>query len=555
VVDTSWANIGLSDGTGIGIGQDVTERKRTESVLRESEQRHRLLFEINPVPMWVYDTTSWAFLAVNDAAVERYGYSRDEFLAMTIEEIRPGDEIARLRQAIATSPDRYVAGEIWRHRKKDGTIVEVDVSAQNLLFEGREARLVVANDVTERRRGERALRLRSLQRAAVAQLGQRALSGLELDALLSEAVALVSGTLNVDACQVVELGPDSELQLRAGFGWKRGAIGRAALPPGAGSQAGYALLTRSPVVSENLAHETRFSASPMARKHGAISGACVIIGDPDRPFGVLGVHTTRRIRRFSEDDVHFLQSVGNVLATAILRKRDEEARRLLLERVFEAQEQERRRIARELHDEAGQQLTSLLVRLRALDRIAPRQARAEVGSMREGVSRLMDDLGRLARGLNPSVLDDLGLPTALRRHAEEEGRVLGLQIRVVVDGLGAVRLPRPIETSLYRVAQEALANVGRHARARQVTIRLRRDVASVGLTVRDDGMGFDVERTLQRAVAGHLGLHGILERASLMGGTATIDSRLGRGTTIEVRIPLERRKARPRGGAARGRSR
>lgn len=222
---------------------------------------------------------------------------------------------------------------------------------------------------------------------------------------------------------------------------------------------------------------------------------------------------------------------------------------MLLERVFEAQERERRRIARELHDDAGQQLASLLVRLRALDRVVPRQARAEVRSVRDGVSQLMDDLGRLARGLNPSVLDNRGLPTALRRHVEEEGRVLGLQIQVKVDGLGAVRLPRPVEISLYRIAQEALTNVGRHARARRVTIRLRRDVAGVSLTVRDDGTGFDVARTLHMAVAGYLGLQGILERASLVGGTATIDSRLGRGTTIDVRIPLEKRKARRRGAA------
>jgi PAS domain S-box-containing protein len=550
VIDTSWANIRLSDGTRVGIGQDVTERKRTETALRESEQRHRLLFEISPVPMWVYDTKTGAFLAVNDAAVERYGYSRDEFLAMTIEDIRPADEVARLRQAIAASPDRYLSGGTWRHRKKDGTIVEVDVSTQRLPFEGREARLVVVNDVTERQRAERTLRLRSLQRAASAQLGQRALTGLELDALLSEAVALVSSTLNVDACQVAELEAGPVLRLRAGFGWKTGLVGRATLPPGTRSLAGYALLTKSHVVSENLAQETRFSVSPMAREHGALSGASAIIGDPDRPFGVLVAYTSRRPRRFSEDDVQFLQSVANVLATAILRKREEEARRLLLERVFEAQEEERRRIARELHDEAGQQLTSLLVRLHALDRVARRQARAEVRRMRQAVSRLMDDLDRLARGLNPSVLDDLGLPTALRRHAEEEGRVLGLQIQVQVDGLGPVRLPRPVEISLYRIAQEALANVGRHARARHVSIRLRRDAAGVGLTVGDEGMGFDVAWTLQRAVAGHLGLHGILERASLIGGTATIDSRLGSGTTIDVRIPLEKVRARRRSRAA-----
>jgi signal transduction histidine kinase len=425
----------------------------------------------------------------------------------------------------------------------------IDTSWANIrLSDG--SRVGIGQDVTERKRTERAIRRRSLQRAAVAQLGQQALTGLAPDALFSESVALVSSILNVDACQVAELEAESVLRVRTAFGWRSGLGRSATLLPGTGSLAGYALLTRSPVVSENLADETRFSVSPIAREHGALSAAGVIIGDPDRAFGALVAYTTRRIRRFSEDDVHFLQSVANVLATAVLRKREEETRRLLLERVFEAQEEERRRIARELHDEAGQQLTSLLVRLRALDRVARRQARAEVRSMREGVSRLMDDLGRLARGLNPSVLDDLGLPTALRRHAEEEGRVLGLQIQVRVDGLRTVRLPRPVETSLYRIAQEALANVGRHARARHVAIRLRRDAARVGLTVSDDGVGFDVSGTLESAVAGHLGLHGILERASLMGGAATIDSRLGHGTTIDVRIPLDKGKARRRAGAA-----
>lgn len=144
-----------------GIIRDISERKaaeRAEQALRDSKQSHRLLFEASPLPVWICDTRTLRFLAVNDAAVAHYGYSRDEFLGMTIEDIRPREDIPTLRAHLAMAPPNLPNAGVWRHRKKDGSVIFVEIARHNLPFEGREARLVVARDVTEQRRAEEALR-------------------------------------------------------------------------------------------------------------------------------------------------------------------------------------------------------------------------------------------------------------------------------------------------------------------------------------------------------------------------------------------------------------
>ncbi|MBD1937991.1 PAS domain-containing sensor histidine kinase [Microcoleus sp. FACHB-68] len=137
---------------------DITERKQMEEALRESERRYRLLFETNPQPMWVYDVETLAFVAVNSAATQHYGYSEDEFLAMTIRDIRPPEDIPALIEDLSKLPTGLRAAGRWRHCKKDGTIIEVEITAHSLTFAGRRTQLVLANDVTERQRAERALR-------------------------------------------------------------------------------------------------------------------------------------------------------------------------------------------------------------------------------------------------------------------------------------------------------------------------------------------------------------------------------------------------------------
>lgn len=138
--------------------QDITDRKRIESELRASEERYRLLFESNPHPMWVYDVDTLKFLAVNDAAVQAYGYTRDEFLAMTIRAIRPAEDVAKLEFAIANADPTLTHRGHWRHQRKDGTIFDVDISSHELPQQQGRTRLVLALDITDRRRAELELR-------------------------------------------------------------------------------------------------------------------------------------------------------------------------------------------------------------------------------------------------------------------------------------------------------------------------------------------------------------------------------------------------------------
>ena len=135
----------------IALARDITSRKRAEQALRESEERYRLLFDTNPHPMWVYDLKTLEFLAVNEAAVVHYGYTQDEFLGMTIKDIRPPEDVERLLKNIAGVTEGLDEAGVWRHRKKDGTIIEVEITSHTLEFSGRRSELVMAIDVTERR--------------------------------------------------------------------------------------------------------------------------------------------------------------------------------------------------------------------------------------------------------------------------------------------------------------------------------------------------------------------------------------------------------------------
>ena len=189
---------------------------------------------------------------------------------------------------------------------------------QSTLFEQVQVQL------KERQLAEAKLRIRDRQQEAVALLGRRALAQTDLDALMEEAVALVSGTLNVEYAGVFELLPNqAALWLRAGFGWGNGLARHAKVSTGRKSQAGYTLLASEPVFVSDLAIETRFSGSPLLHDRGVKSGMSVIIPGKDLPFGVLSAHSSQT-RTFSEDDVNFLQAIANTIATAADRFYTEE---------------------------------------------------------------------------------------------------------------------------------------------------------------------------------------------------------------------------------------
>jgi signal transduction histidine kinase len=215
----------------------------------------------------------------------------------------------------------------------------------------------------------------------------------------------------------------------------------------------------------------------------------------------------------------------------------------LHQRLMVAADEERRRIARELHDETGQSLTALLVGLRTLaDAPTLKGARTSALRLRELAARTLDDVGRLARGLHPSVLDEMGLVAAATRHVEEFERTFGLAVTLRTTGVSERAVPLPVATAVYRLLQEALTNIARHAHARSARIALRVESRRIVLEVRDDGIGFDPQRALESGVGvgreSHLGLLSMRERAALFGGTLDIRSVPGRGATIVARLPL-----------------
>lgn len=217
-------------------------------------------------------------------------------------------------------------------------------------------------------------------------------------------------------------------------------------------------------------------------------------------------------------------------------KQAEAMHRLLLEHELSAQEEERRWIARELHDEAGQLLTALLVGLRALeDARKLADVKVQGQRLREITAQAIDEVGRLARGLHPTVLDDHGLGVALSRYVTEYTRTHNISVDLTLNELDSSNVPSAVQIALYRILQEALTNVARHSGARAVSIRFARLATALEVEVIDDGCGFDAKAV---AVSSHrLGIQSMRERAAMLGGTVRFTSH-GKGTKVLVQVPL-----------------
>ncbi len=237
-------------------------------------------------------------------------------------------------------------------------------------------------------------------------------------------------------------------------------------------------------------------------------------------------------RRFTTEDLRLAETFAARAAVAV-----DQARRIqrdALRRVVRAQEEERRRLARELHDETGQALTSILLGLKSLEGLDDMAALGKgVAALRERVVATLQDVRRLAVELRPAALDDFGLEAALERltagFAEQTGLKVELESRLQDD-----RLPEEVETVLYRIVQEALTNIVKHADAGQVSIVITQKAGAVGAVIEDDGRGFDPDRS----VDGGIGLIGMRERVALLDGSMTIEAAPGKGTTLVIEVPV-----------------
>jgi PAS domain S-box-containing protein len=653
---------------GLGIIRDITERKRAEGKFRD-------LLEAAPDAMVIADRENRIVL-VNAQAERLFGYTKQELIGQPVEILLPEDARDSHAQHAATyfalpHTRRMGTGLEFSGRRKDGTVFPAEISLGPLETEDGTLVSTAIRDVTDRKATERELEARTRQQEAIANLGQRALSGVDLATLLNEAVELVAHTLDVELCKVLELLPDGrQFLLRAGVGWREGTLGRALVDAGAESQAGYTLLAREPVVVEDLRVETRFSGPSLLREHGVVSGLSVIIMGRERPFGVLGAHSRSR-REFKADDANFLQAIGNVLAAAIERRRNEEAIRESEERfrqmaenveevfwmsdasgtrglyvnpayetiwgrscqsfrqqplswqdaihpddrervagmydhivkqgsfaaefrilrpdgsirwiwdrgfpihdetgrvnrivgiamdittrkqaeeslrrlsaqLLRAQDSERRRIARELHDSLGQRLAALAMNLSWLENssiASEPKAHTILQESRELVQQNVQEIRTLSYLLHPPLLEELGLSSTVTWYVQGFVERSGIQVDLAIPpDLG--RLPRSVELALFRVVQEGLTNVQRHSGSASASVRFTRKNANIVVQVADRGHGMpqpslaDVPRASRLGV----GITGMKERVRELGGTLEIRSG-GSGTTLEASIPTRK---------------
>ena len=628
-----------------------------------------------------------------------------------------------LRSVVATTivVDGEVAGDLFVSSTLPNAFSEEDRG----VIEEVGSQLAVAVQQVELReeleRNAAALEEWARQQAVVARLGLLALEESDLDVVFHEVVRSVAETLDVPLVEVLELLPSEDaLFLRAGVGWADGVVGRATVPAGDDSQAGFTLTSGWPMVVENLGSETRFHGPRLLVDHGVVSGVSTIIGTPGSPWGVIGAHT-REPWTFTEEDVNFLMAVAGILGTAVDRAQAEDvivrrARRLqglheidaqvlsasspvavaeavlnairhqipchhasvwgrldddrisflavwdqdealrgpvagavlprkdvipagfdavdvyepdirafevtspilgwamdvglrsllvcnfvasgehlggltvtsretdafdreqretireaadhlaialrktwldeelanraqdlerlakerqeLLLRIVQAQEDERRRVALEIHDGIGQVLTSISLFASDLAERAPDDLRPRASRVNELVHRAIDDSRQLVRSLRPSELDHMGLAGAVGRLIADAN--IGEEASISVDlheSIGERRFLPEVEVVVYRVVQESLNNALKHSRASRISVVLAAHDARLQAVVEDDGVGFAPDTVDVGSTTG-LGLLGMRERAGLVGGTIVMESSPGKGTTVKLEVPI-----------------
>jgi signal transduction histidine kinase len=269
------------------------------------------------------------------------------------------------------------------------------------------------------------------------------------------------------------------------------------------------------------------------RKMGARTGIFVPMILRDKAIGVISAHDKEGADpRFTDEDVRLAEAFASRAAVAV--DLSERVARDALRQVVSAQELERRRLARELHDETGQALTSILLKLRSIDDEGdPARLAESTAELRELVVATLQDVRALAVELRPKALDDFGLVSAIERLVETFREQTGMEVDLA-PRLGTDRLPREIETTLYRITQEALTNVVKHARATRVSIVLTRRDGAVSAVIEDDGRGLE---SGDQSGDG-LGLVGMRERVGLVGGRLVVESSPGGGTTLSIEVPV-----------------
>lgn len=452
-----------------------------------------------------------------------------------------------------------------------GTIPWVGSDEIGLLAESLEAmrgRLNASREEMEQQNVELQRKTEELQRkttelSALFDASKALTSTLDVETIFS---AIVHKTKDIvgpaDGAALLLWDSRSErLVPRASLGFDFGTLSQVRLKAGEAAagkvfQSGEPLMLADeevPVSREDMSPDNHrlFSRSRLGPEQ-ARQVICVPLIAKDVTTGALIAYNFDSPGSFSRSDVQALQALADQAAVAVENARlyeevqqKEEQRRQLLDKVILAQEEERKRVARELHDEIGQALTALVMGLGSAEESLPPELvelKTRLAGIRDLTADTLREIRRLMLDLRPTLLDDLGLIPALSWYVDSHLARARIEMRFETDGFKR-RLPSHLETVLFRVIQEAITNIAKHSGATSARIRLELKDSAVSAVVEDDGRGFDVALARQGGDKGlGLGLLGMEERVTLLGGAFRVESEPGRGTRLGLRIPLPGQK-------------
>jgi PAS domain S-box-containing protein len=555
--------------------RDITRRKQAEAELRNSRDQLDVILAGVADGITAQDS-SGRIIYANQAAAQLVGFDSPEEMiaarpAQLMQQFELMDPDGRPistdhlpgRRALLGIEDPGSSETVVRYRiRVTGQERWALLKARPILDQRKQVRLAINifRDITEQRRTDEMLRVRARQQAAVAELGRRALSLIDLASLMQETAVLVAQVLGVEYCKILELDSVANtLLLRAGIGWPEALLGQVVAEGSTHSQGGYTLAVDGPVIANDVSTETRFRAAPLVRAAGVVSSISVPIQGWSGQFGVLEVDTTSR-RDFGDDDVNFMQSIGNVLTAAIERKAMEG--RLARERAEGERLVELDRLRREFIASVSHELRTPLTTMRGglgmLDtslagRLQPDEQQLLVRARRsvEHLRRMIDNLLALNQieagtlqlerrplDLRSVVLDTLGV---LYPQVQQKGQQLEIDLPEPLPVLGDARWLGQVVTNL-------LANAHQHTPAgTRIVVSGDSRAHDVRLVISDSGPGLDGDTgDYSLATIGRLGsekggtglglaiVGAILERH---GGTLSVSSAPGAGARFSIILP------------------